>query len=165
MQFAKDSFYMALRSRLAALNPEHTVNIDGVSETAILIEENEPATSADKFGDCFYLLFGAAGVISDAGQNSPPLMSLEVVITYKTRGTADGSGDRGRSLAALDSELLAIFSPQFASKCDYTKDPAAELGTTIFWTTPHLNSVEQSGAEMCRTVKSTIYFYPEVKTT
>ena len=37
MQAAKDSFFMALRDRLMALNPARTVNLDGVSVPGILV--------------------------------------------------------------------------------------------------------------------------------
>jgi len=40
MQAAKDSFYMALRTRLAALNPTRTMVIDGVTVPAIVAREN-----------------------------------------------------------------------------------------------------------------------------
>ena len=40
MQAAKDSFYMALRERLAALNPARTMVIDGVTVPAIVVREN-----------------------------------------------------------------------------------------------------------------------------
>ena len=41
MQNAKDSFYMALRTRLAALNPDRTVLLRGTVRPGILVEEAE----------------------------------------------------------------------------------------------------------------------------
>ena len=41
MQNAKDSFYMALRTRLAAINPERTVLLRGTIRPGILVEEAE----------------------------------------------------------------------------------------------------------------------------
>ena len=41
MQNAKDSFYMALRTRLASINPERTVLLRGTVRPAILLEEAE----------------------------------------------------------------------------------------------------------------------------
>ena len=41
MQNAKDSFYMALRTRLASINPERTVLLRGTVRPAILVEEAE----------------------------------------------------------------------------------------------------------------------------
>lgn len=41
MQNAKDSFYMALRTRLATINPERTVLLRGTVRPGILVEEAE----------------------------------------------------------------------------------------------------------------------------
>lgn len=164
MQFAKDSFYMALQSRLAELNSERVVTIDGVPQPAMLVGENEPVTSAETFTDCFYVAFGAANILNDTGERAFPLMSLDTTVSYRTRGAADGSGDRGRALTELDTELLRVCVPGLAPKCDYTKDPAADMGTTVFWTMPQLGDVEAKGAELSRTAKLTLYFYSEDET-
>ncbi len=37
MQAAKDSFYMALRARLAALNPARSMVMDGLTVPAIVV--------------------------------------------------------------------------------------------------------------------------------
>ncbi len=159
MQFAKDSFYMALRSRLAGLNPARVVMIEGVAETAVLVTENEAVTSAERHIDCFYISFGAANpAVASAAAG---LMSLETNIEYQTRGTADDCCDRGRSLAALDSELLGMLPPTYVAKSDYTKNPALGLGTNLFWAKPRLGQVEATGRNLRRTATLTIYFYPE----
>ena len=41
MQNAKDSFYMALRTRLATINPERTILLRGAVRPGILVEEAE----------------------------------------------------------------------------------------------------------------------------
>ncbi len=41
MQNAKDSFYMALRARLTAINPERTILLRGTVRPGILVEEAE----------------------------------------------------------------------------------------------------------------------------
>jgi len=41
MQNAKDSFYMALRSRLIAINPERTILLRGAVRPGIVVEEAE----------------------------------------------------------------------------------------------------------------------------
>ena len=41
MQNAKDSFYMALRTRLTAINPERTILLRGAVRPGILVEEAE----------------------------------------------------------------------------------------------------------------------------
>ena len=68
MQFTKDTFYMALRTRLAALNPQRTVTIEGALRPAVIVVEDEPATTAPPFTECFYLTFGAAQAVSRSSQ-------------------------------------------------------------------------------------------------
>jgi hypothetical protein len=160
MQFAKDSFFMALWARLAAVNPERTIALDGDTPPAILVAENEPVTSAE-LADCFYVRFGGVRRVVGSEQNGPALMAIDASVTYRTRGTIDGSADRGRTMAALDSELLAMCSPRQAAKCDYTQDPAVDLGSYVFWSAPQLDAREASGAELSRVAKVTLYFYPE----
>ena len=46
MQNIKDSFFIAIRDRLAALNPQRTVTIQGGSRPAILVIENEISAAA-----------------------------------------------------------------------------------------------------------------------
>ena len=41
MQNAKDTFYVTLRDRLAALNPARTMVVRGVTRPGVLVEENE----------------------------------------------------------------------------------------------------------------------------
>ena len=64
MQFAKDSFYLALRTRLAALNPARGVNVNGVNRTAVLVAENEPAGSFRPLPNAFYINWGSARAAS-----------------------------------------------------------------------------------------------------
>ena len=137
MQFAKDSFYVALRDRLAALNPQRTVFLNGTLRPAVLVVENECITAAGPLPEAFYLGWGTAKPVHAV--DNPPLFALECGISYWTGGSPDMQGmDRGRVLAQLDSELLAICSPPFTAKCDYSQNPAANLGTKILWTLPEL---------------------------
>ncbi len=41
MQDARDTFYVALRGRLAAINPDRTIVVRGQVRPGILVEENE----------------------------------------------------------------------------------------------------------------------------
>jgi hypothetical protein len=54
MQNAKDSFYLALRTRLASFNPERTVLLRGALRPGILVEEAE-APFAQPLSDTFIL--------------------------------------------------------------------------------------------------------------
>ena len=54
MQNAKDSFYMALRTRLIAINPSRTILLRGAVRPGILVEEAE-APFSQLPGDVFVL--------------------------------------------------------------------------------------------------------------
>jgi len=135
MQAAKDSFYMALRARLAVLNPARTVTIDGVTVPGILVRENfEPRLNEAQTG-VFYLAFGELLI----AESTRPMLGMDCHIWYASEGTAGGSGvDRGRMLAEMDNELLSICAPPHSEMLDYTQTPSADLGAGIFWTTPEI---------------------------
>ena len=72
MQFAKDSFYMALRDRLASLNPQRTVTVNGVSRPAVIVAENEVVVPVEPLPDTFYIEWGAAQFVTEPrGSRSP----------------------------------------------------------------------------------------------
>jgi hypothetical protein len=163
MQFAKDSFYVALRDRLAALNPARVVYLDGASRPAVIVAENQAPGSAVPFDNASYLRWGAARMIASTQHTRRPLLALDCVISYRTSGTADNSfTDRGRTLAALDLELLSITSPGVTAKQDFSQAPALDLGTKILWRRPQLGDVEVLGSELRRSAALTIFFFPEV---
>src|SRR5580692_1250420 len=53
MQFAKDSFFLALQQRLAGLNPARTVTVNGATVPAVLVAENLPPASAEPLPNAF----------------------------------------------------------------------------------------------------------------
>jgi hypothetical protein len=177
MQFAKDSFYMALRERLAVVNPARTVMKDGVTRPAILVVENEPANAAEPMADTFHIYWGGAKVSKAHSGGEEPLIGLECTIAYRTAGSSEAGVDRGRGLAKLDEELLAICRPGWAAKRDYTQSPAVELGTNLMWNPPDLGETETvgeapsswrktralSGARLQRLASMTIYFFGETE--
>ena len=171
MQFAKDSFFLALQSRLAALNPARTVTISGATVPAIVVAENLPPTSSEPQANTFYIEWGAAEVLrGNAG--SSPLMSLEVTMSYYSFGSVASMVDRGRLLGQLDSELLAVCQPPNTGKRNYTQSPSVDLGTCVFWTQPTFSERSGSGvtdsaerhqdARVERRAKMKIYFFAEV---
>ena len=163
MQFAKDSFYVALRDRLAALNPARVVYLDGASRPAVLVAENQAPGSTVPFDNAFYLRWGAARMIASTQHARRPLMALDCVVSYRTSGTEDNSfSDRGRTLAALDLELLAIASPGATAKQDFSQAPVLDLGTKILWRRPQLGDAEVLGTELRRSAAFSILFFPEV---
>lgn len=160
MQPTKDSFYIALRDRLVAVDPNRTVTLDGATRPAIAVIENEPPTGAPLLCDTLYLYWGNA---RPAPLASGTLMALDCTISYCSRGTAqNGNLDRGRDLASLDADLLAICSPPQTPKCEYSSGSPLPLGSTIFWTQPVLNTAKSVSPNVGRDVSVVVFFYPEV---
>jgi hypothetical protein len=162
MQFAKDSFYIALRDRLAALNPSRTVVVDGVMRPAVLAAENEPATAAAPLPNAFYLHWGAAQVVQGTESARRPLLKVECGIAYRVPGVQAGAVDRGRALSALDCELLRLCTPPRTPKCDYAHTPLVALGSTVFWGEPEFGAAESAHHELRRTARLLVFFFPEV---
>ena len=97
MQFAKDSFFLALQQRLAGLNPARTVTINGATVPAVVVVENLPPSSAEPQPNAFYIEWGSAAVV-DGHAGDAALMSLECVISYYTLG--DGAKHGGSRASA-----------------------------------------------------------------
>jgi hypothetical protein len=169
MQFAKDSFYMALRERLVALNPQRTVTVNGATRPALIVAENEAVVPVEPLPDAFYIEWGAAK-IGLRQTNDNPLVEMECIISHHTFGTVESGVDRGRSLAKLDSELLSICQPQRTTKRDFTRAPSVDLGTEIFWTIPELGEVSgiiahENTSQRVRLERKSqlkLFFFPEV---
>jgi len=144
MQCAKDSFYIALRERLAALNPNRTVTLNGAARPAVIVAENELVIPVQPLPDAFYLEWGAA---RPAAQNNagPTLMQMECLISYHTFGVSQTGVDRGRTLTALDTELSRICHPLRTAKRDFSQSPSLDLLTSVVWTAPFLSDI--SGSE------------------
>lgn len=136
MQAAKDSFYMALRERLAALNPARTMVIDGVTVPAIVVRENlEPRFGEAQTG-AFYLDFGDILI----AESTRPMLGVDCRIWYASEGSGGTGVDRGRMLAEMDTELVRICDPPHTGIRDYSQVPSADLGSGAFWTTPELGN-------------------------
>lgn len=160
MQPTKDSFYVALRDRLVAIDPDRTVTLDGATRPAIAVIENEPPAGAPLLCDTFYLRWGNARPASAAPGT---LMAMDCAVSYCTKGSMqNGSLDRGRDLAALDTDLLAICSPPQTQKNDYSGGSPVPLGSSIFWTQPMLNAAKSTPPYVGREINITVFFYPEV---
>ncbi|MGH9579686.1 MAG: hypothetical protein ACRD2R_01725 [Terriglobales bacterium] len=163
MQSAKDTFYVALRDRLAALNPARTVFLDGALRPAVIVVENQPVTPTPPLPDAFYVAWGAVRAVEAAARAPRPLLALDAAISWRTRGSEEASGvDRGRRLAELDAELLQIASRPETAKLDYTQSPPVDLGSRVMWLRPTLGEPQQTGSELRRLAKTTLYFFPEV---
>lgn len=174
MQFAKDSFYVALGERLSQLNPARTVAINGVTRSAIIVSENELINAAPCLENAFLIAWGAAQTCDGFEGTTQPLLKLECSILYGTSGSRDDASDRGRTITELDSELLQICSPPFTEKRDYTKSENIALNSRILWTTPQIaplvansdtnnfRAMTKQNAPVFHAAKLTVFFYPEV---
>ena len=181
MQFAKDTFYITLRDRLAALNPARTVLLDGQTRPAVVVLENEPVTIADPplpvpafagapgprprapLPGAFFLHWGAPRAVNGAAAGPRPLLALECTVAFRTSGSTDAAGvDRGRAFAQLQSELLQICSPPQAPKRDYTGASPAELGSNVAWTRLAFQPPQAAAGELSGAAVVTVFFFPEV---
>jgi hypothetical protein len=136
MQAAKDSFYMALRERLAALNPARVIVIDGVERPAIVVRENMEPQFAVAHANAYYMDWGEVRI----AESTRPILGLECHIWYATEGSTGSGVDRGRMLAQMDEELLRICGPPRTEMRDYQQSPSVSLGCGVFWTLPALKS-------------------------
>jgi len=162
MQNAKDSFYLALRDRLAALDPSRTVTVNGIARPAILVVENE-VTMAD-IPPSGVLCLGWLGAQAVAGfeHATQPLMELACQFDYWTEGTQPNAyQDRGRMLAALDAALLQICAPPRTPLMDHTISPAAALGGSVTWTRPVLQPLTLDGRRLRRTAAMKVFAMAE----
>jgi hypothetical protein len=162
MQNIKDSFFIALRDRLAAHAPSRTITVLGNSRPAILVIENELIESSPQFPDAFYLRWGAVTAVSETQRLESPLIKLVCQITYWTQGS-DGlsNQDRGRALAELDDDLRTIALPTRAALKDYSQSPSLDLGTFIFWTRPSFAGPTSDGNNLTRTATVEIFAHAE----
>jgi len=159
MQVAKDTFFRTLADRLAVVNPARTVTLDGASRPAVMAVENETPVPANTFLEAFLLTWEGAGQAMPEGR----LMYLDCTLSYGSKGSGDWlRSDRGRTVTAMDRELLQLCEPRCAASCDYTQTPPAALGTNIFWTPPVMEAPSEVDGVLLRTAKMRLFFFPEV---
>lgn len=158
MQNAKDSFYFALRTRLAAINPGRTTLVRGVQRPGILVEEAE-ASFAQSPTDVFVLRWLGFGADLDL---SATMIAEECEILYSTSGTqAFGGLDRGRMLAAMDQELLSMLQPLCTPKINYAVQPPATMESQVFWDEPTFTPVNVQRDRLSRSARVLVYSYQE----
>jgi hypothetical protein len=158
MQNAKDSFYMTLRTRLAALNPGRTILLRGAVRPGILVEEAE-APFNQLPSDVFVLRWLGLGTEMDL---SSTMSATECEIVYQTCGTQSFSGlDRGRSLSAMDEELLTLLQPFHTPKLSYMTTPPTVMLTQVFWDEPAFSPIVTQRDLVSRTAKLMVYSYQE----
>ncbi len=158
MQNAQNTFYITLRNRLAALNPNRTIFLRGVTRLGILVECNELVT-AQPPSNVF--------VVRWLGLRADPylaevLTQMECEIEYMTEGTTGNMGmDRGALLTEMDAELVRLLRPACAQKMSYAQAPAMPMETQIFWTEAAFQAVKVERDRLTRTVAISVFSYEE----
>lgn len=158
MQNAKDTFYITLRSRLAAVNPERTMTLRSVSRPGILVQDAEGPTAQPPL-DAFSLSW--TGLAADL-QLPAILAQMTCDIQYSTAGTQANAGiDRGRALEEMDYEVLKLLYPYSAQKVNYTQSPPISMETMVFWSEPEFGPVVTTRDRLSRTAKVTVFAFQE----
>lgn len=158
MQNARDSFYMALRSRLVTVNAERTILLRGVARPGIVVEEAEAPGSVVS-NDIFVLRWTGAGVDAELGT---VMSAAQCEIFYSTCGTQSYGGlDRGRLLSAMDTELLTILQPSQTQKYNYSTSTPVSMQTNVFWDDPVQGPEVTQRDLLSRTVTVLVYSYEE----
>jgi len=164
VQNAKDTFYEVLRGRLAALNPDRTIVLRGVTRPGVLVEENELITDVAE-PDCFRMRWTKTA--TDAN-GALPMVIQQCEISYETAGTATNAGmDRGRMLAAMDGELLAVLkeAPQNAVKVNYAGlafgHAAVSMQTNVWWSGVNFGPETMKNDRVMRTATIEVMSFQE----
>ncbi len=158
MQNAKDSFYMALRARLIAINPARTILLRGAVRPGILVEEAEAPFSQFP-SDVFVLRWLGLGADIDLPAT---MVAAQCELIYQTCGTQSFGGlDRGRALSAMDEELMAMLEPFYTPKLNYSSTPPAAMLTQVFWDEPVFAPIGIQRDRLSRAVSVVVYSYQE----
>jgi hypothetical protein len=158
MQNAKDSFYMALRTRLAALNPNRTILLRGADRPGILVEEAE-APFAQLPDDVYIVRWLSLGIDVDLAST---MAAQECEILYQTCGTQGFGGlDRGRLISAMDEEITSMLQPFSTPKSNYALTPPTQMQTQVFWDEPVFAPIVTQRDRLTRSVKVLVYTYQE----
>jgi len=158
MQNARDTFYVALRNRLATVNPNRTMLLRGAQRPSILVEEAE-AVVAMLPADTFVLRW--TGLTTDT--NLPlTFAKMECEMHYTTGGTAAAFGlDRGRALEEMDAEVIGLLTPRSTPKMDYATNPVTQLTTAVFWTAATFMPAATVRDRLTRYAKVAVFAYQE----
>jgi len=149
---------MALRTRLAAINPQRTILLRGVVRPGILVEEAEAPFSQFP-RDVFVLRWLGLAVDADLAST---MTAQQCEVIYQTCGTQSFGGlDRGRALSAMDEELTAMIQPFYTPKLNYATTPPATMLTTVFWDEPVFSPIVSQRDRLSRSATVLVYSYQE----
>jgi len=158
MQNAKDSFYVALRTRLVAINPARTILLRTAVRPGILVEEAE-APFSQLPTDVYVLRWLGLGVEQDLPS---AMVGAECEILYSTLGTQSFGGlDRGRLLSEMDEEVAAILTPFWTPKLNYLATPAVTMLTKVFWDEPVFGQITVLRDRLSRSARVVVLSYQE----
>ena len=149
---------MALRARLAVINPERTILLRGAVRPGILVEEAE-APFSQLPNDVFVLRW--RGLATDMDLASA-MAAEQCEVNYQTCGTQSFGGlDRGRALSEMDEELIAMLKPYYTPKLSYSATPPAAMLTQVFWDEPVFAPITIQRDQLSRTASVMVYSYQE----
>lgn len=158
MQNAQNTFYITLRNRLAALNPNRTTYLRGVTRPGILVESNEFVV-AQPPSDVFVLRW--TGLHNDP-YLSNVLLQMECEIAYMTEGTTGNLGmDRGAMLTEMDAELISLLQPNTAQKINFSPTPSVPMETQIFWSEARFQPLKVERDRLSRVAMVSVFSYEE----
>lgn len=159
-QNAKDTFYVTLRDRLAALNADRTVVVQGATRPAVAVAENEISlgTGTDPV-NAFVLRWAGFAVDTSDGL---PLLKAQCEISFATEGSAEMAGmDRGRTLSAMGEEMCGMLHPATVPKQSFAVSPAVTLATQVFWDAPVFGPVKETADRIGRVVTVEVFAWKE----
>lgn len=158
MQNAKDSFYIALRNRMAVLDPGRVMTLRGVQRPSVLVEEAE-SPEAQIPSDVFVIRWTNIAAMQEL---PTPLMVLGCEVHYATAGSQGNAGlDRGRTLSGMDNLLNAMLQPQATQKCNYARTPAVPMLTQVFWGDALFEPQQTFRDRLLRVVKVSVLSFQE----
>lgn len=158
MQNAQNTFYITLRNRLGALNPNRTIYLRGVTRPGILVESNELVV-AQPPSDVFVLRW--IGLHNDP-YLSDVMLQMQCEIAYMTEGTTANLGmDRGAMLTEMDAELMSLLQPNTTQKINYAPTPAVPMETQIFWSEASFQPLKVERDRLSRIATVSVFSYEE----
>jgi hypothetical protein len=159
MQNAKDTFYLALRNRLAVINPARTILLAGVTRPGILVQENEMPV-AQPPADVYVLRWTGTGMQT---QLPAALETQTCEISYWTRGSDTNMDmDRGRLLTAMDAEVAAMLQPQSTPKLTVSGATDLPMSTNVFWHDAVYSAVKRDGERLTRSATVQVFSLQEI---
>jgi hypothetical protein len=132
--------------------------VRGTVRPGILVEESEAPFSQFP-SDVFVLRWLGLAVDLDLAST---MTGEQCEIVYQTCGTQSFGGlDRGRTLSAMDGELMAMIQPFYTPKLNYAATPPAAMLTQVFWDEPVFSPIVTQRDRLSRSATVLVYSYQE----